>query len=183
MRAATYSERFHESSPYSAARNGDHLRRDAVRLLGRIRPPPDAGRADAWRAAPLGDRAGSRHRPAGAGNVLVLLRVQRRAAPGARMEPLELLVVRYADMTIRTTISPYLRRLWRWLTLDGRLRAVQPWLFLLGPSALIFALIAAYRGLFVIAYTYLLLVLTMYLWVRELGPRIVLRRRLLVEWA
>jgi uncharacterized protein (DUF58 family) len=86
-------------------------------------------------------------------------------------------------MIIRATISRYAQRLWRWLTLDGRLRAAQPWLFLMGPIALIFAVIAPYRGLFVIAYTYLLLVLTMYLWVRALGPRIVLRRRLLVEWA
>jgi uncharacterized protein (DUF58 family) len=86
-------------------------------------------------------------------------------------------------MMIRATISHHVRRLWRWLTFDGRLRAAQPWLFLMGPIALIFALIAPYRGLFVIAYTYLLLVLTMYLWVRELGPRILLRRRLLVEWA
>jgi len=86
-------------------------------------------------------------------------------------------------MMIRATISPYLRRSWRWLTLDGRLRAAQPWLFLLGPITLILALIAPYRGLFVIAYTYMLLVLTMYLWVRELGPRIQLHRRLLVEWA
>ncbi len=86
-------------------------------------------------------------------------------------------------MMIRAKISPYLRRLWRWLTLDGRLQAAQPWLFLLGPITLIFALIAPYRGLFVIAYTYMLLVLTMYLWVRELGPRILLHRRLLVEWA
>jgi uncharacterized protein (DUF58 family) len=86
-------------------------------------------------------------------------------------------------MTIRATIRKYAQRLWRWLTLDGRLRAAQPWLFLMGPIALAFALIAPYRGLFVIAYTYILLVLTMYLWVRELGPRILLRRRLLVEWA
>jgi uncharacterized protein (DUF58 family) len=86
-------------------------------------------------------------------------------------------------MTIRTTIYAYARRFWRWLTLDGLLRAVQPWVFLIGPIALIFAFIAPYRGLFVIAYTYLLLVLTMYWWVRELGPRVTLRRRLLVEWA
>ncbi|HJZ47962.1 MAG TPA: hypothetical protein VKE41_12380, partial [Roseiflexaceae bacterium] len=86
-------------------------------------------------------------------------------------------------MTFRTRFNQYARRLWRWLTLDGLLRAVQPWVFLLGPIALILALIAPYRGLFVIAYTYLLLVAAMYLWVRELGPRVVLRRRLLVEWA
>jgi len=86
-------------------------------------------------------------------------------------------------MTIRATIFDYAQRVWRWLTLDGRLRAAQPWLFLMGPITLVFAFIAPYRGLFVIAYTYLMLVLTMYLWVRELGPRILLRRRLLVEWA
>ena len=86
-------------------------------------------------------------------------------------------------MTIHATIYQYVRRFWRWLTLDGHLSAVQPWMFLLGPSVLIFALIAPYRGLFVIAYTYLLLVLTMYLWVRRLGPRVLLHRRLLVEWA
>jgi uncharacterized protein (DUF58 family) len=86
-------------------------------------------------------------------------------------------------MTIRATILAYAQRIWRWLTLDGRLRAAQPWLFLMGPIALTIAVIAPYRGLFVIAYTYVLLVLTMYLWVRELGPRIQLRRHLLVEWA
>jgi uncharacterized protein (DUF58 family) len=86
-------------------------------------------------------------------------------------------------MTIRNTINAHTLRFWRWLTLDGLLRAVQPWVFLTGPIALTFALIAPYPSLFVIAYTYLLLVLTMYWWVRELGPRIILRRRLLVEWA
>jgi len=80
-------------------------------------------------------------------------------------------------------IFDYAQRLWRWLTLDGRLRAAQPWLFLMGPIALVLAVIAPYRGLFVIAYTYVLLVFTMYVWVRDLGPRIMLRRRLLVEWA
>jgi uncharacterized protein (DUF58 family) len=90
---------------------------------------------------------------------------------------------RKVPLTIHATISDYARRLRRWLTLDGRLRAAQPWLFLMGPITLVFAVIAPYRGLFVIAYTYMLLVLTMYLWVRALGPRILLRRRLLVEWA
>ena len=74
-------------------------------------------------------------------------------------------------------------RLWRQLTLDGRLHATQPWTFALGPAALLLAFIAPYRGLFLIAYTFLLLVLIMYLWVRAVGPRIRLQRRLLVEWA
>jgi uncharacterized protein (DUF58 family) len=84
---------------------------------------------------------------------------------------------------IRDTLLRRLQSLWRWLTLDGRLRPTQPWVFLLGPIALVLALVAPYHGLFVIAYTYLLLVLTMYLWARELGPRVRLRRRLLAEWA
>lgn len=71
----------------------------------------------------------------------------------------------------------------RWLTLDGRLRLGQPWALLIGPAALIIALIAPYQGLFVIAYSYLLLVVAMYLWVRILGPQVRLRRRLLAEWA
>jgi uncharacterized protein (DUF58 family) len=74
-------------------------------------------------------------------------------------------------------------RLERRLTLDGRLGAAQPWTFALGPLALIIAFIAPYRGLFLIAYAFLLLVLAMYLWVREIGPRVRLRRRLLAEWA
>jgi len=39
-------------------------------------------------------------------------------------------------MTIRATILDYVRRLRRWLTLDGRLEAAQPLLFLMGPIAL-----------------------------------------------
>lgn len=81
------------------------------------------------------------------------------------------------------TISRRALRVWRWLTIGGQLRAAQPFVFLLGPVALVVALIAPYRGLFVIAYTYLLLVLAMYLWVREVGPRVRLRRRLRAEWA
>jgi uncharacterized protein (DUF58 family) len=82
-----------------------------------------------------------------------------------------------------TSISRNLARVWRWLTLDGRLSAAQPWALLLGPLALILALIAPYRGLFIIAYTYILLVLALYLWIREVGPRVQVRRRLLSEWA
>jgi len=62
--------------------------------------------------------------------------------------------------------------------MDGRLRLGQPLMFVLGPAALLLALIAPYQGLFVIAYSYMLLVLVMYLWVREVGPRVRLRRRL-----
>ncbi|MFN8502301.1 DUF58 domain-containing protein [Kouleothrix sp.] len=77
----------------------------------------------------------------------------------------------------------HLARARRWLSLEGRLRPTQPWVFALGPAALLAGLIAPYAGLFVIAYSYMLLVLLMYLWVRELGPRVALHRKLLAEWA
>jgi uncharacterized protein (DUF58 family) len=83
----------------------------------------------------------------------------------------------------RTLLPQLLRRARGWLTLEGRLSAAQPWVFLLGPAALVLALIAPYQGLFVVAYSYLLLVVVMYLWVRQLGPQVRLRRRLLAEWA
>lgn len=82
-----------------------------------------------------------------------------------------------------TRITTSARRAWRWLTLDGRLQLRQPWVLGLGATALVLAVLAPFRGLFVVAYTYLLLVAIMYLWVRELGPRVRLRRRLLAEWA
>jgi uncharacterized protein (DUF58 family) len=74
-------------------------------------------------------------------------------------------------------------RAWRWLSMDGRLRPAQPLALLLGPLALALALVAPYQGLFVLAYGFLLLPLTMYCWVRVLGPRVALRRQLLAEWA
>src|SRR5262249_61926352 len=144
------------------------------------------------------DWPGGRHRTVGIGHILVLLRLQRRAAPGPGLEPVAPisfqypprlcvlrppLVVRCAGMTFRTRFNQYARRLWRWLTLDGLLRAVQPWVFLLGPIALILALIAPYRGLFVIAYTYLLLVAGLYLGGRGVGARGGRGRRVRGEWA
>src|SRR5262245_23326537 len=75
------------------------------------------------------------------------------------------------------------RRLLRNLTLDGRLRIARRWLLLPGPLALLLALIAPYRGLFVVAYAYLLLIAAAYLWVRAVGPQVRLRRRVRGEWA
>ncbi|HMP41474.1 MAG TPA: DUF58 domain-containing protein [Roseiflexaceae bacterium] len=74
----------------------------------------------------------------------------------------------------------------RWragLTLDGRLQLVQPWALLPGPLLLLIALLAPYRWLFFIAYTYLLFVLAAYLWLRFLGPRIELDRQIATTWA
>ena len=81
----------------------------------------------------------------------------------------------------RDTILQQLRQLWRWLALDGRLGVAQPWPLLLGPIALLIALVAPYRGLFWIAYTYLLLVLASYAWVRVVGPQV--RLRVPAGWA
>ncbi len=75
------------------------------------------------------------------------------------------------------------RRLWRNLTLDGQLRIARRWLLLPGPLLLLFALFAPYNGLFFIAYVYLLLVVAAYLWVRTIGPRVRLQRRMRSEWA
>jgi uncharacterized protein (DUF58 family) len=75
------------------------------------------------------------------------------------------------------------RRLWQSITLNGHITSAQPWAFALGPIVLMIALVAPYRGLFLIAYTFLLLVVVMYLWARTIGPRVRLGRRLRAEWA
>jgi uncharacterized protein (DUF58 family) len=83
----------------------------------------------------------------------------------------------------RQTIVARWLRLRRNLTLDGRLRIARRWLLVPGPLLLLIALLAPYNGLFFIAYVYLLLVVAAYLWVREVGPRVQLRRRMRSEWA
>jgi hypothetical protein len=83
----------------------------------------------------------------------------------------------------RETILARWRRLWQNLNLDGRLRLTRRWMLLPGPLALLLALVVAYRDLFFVAYAYLLLVAVAYLWVREVGPRVRLRRRIRSEWA
>jgi uncharacterized protein (DUF58 family) len=75
------------------------------------------------------------------------------------------------------------RRLLDNLTLGGRLRIARRWLLLPGPLALLLALTAPYPSLFVVAYVYLLLIAAAYLWVRAVGPRVRLRRRIQSEWA
>ena len=86
-------------------------------------------------------------------------------------------------MITREVLLARWRRLLRDLTLDGRLRIARRWLLLPGPLALLLALIAPYRGLFVVAYTYVLMVVAAYLWVRLVGPRVRLRRQVRSEWA
>ncbi len=86
-------------------------------------------------------------------------------------------------MITREKLLAHWQRLLRNLTLDRRLRIARRWLLLPGPLALLLALIAPYRGLFVVAYTYLLMVVAAYLWVRMVGPRVRLHRRVRSEWA
>jgi uncharacterized protein (DUF58 family) len=74
-------------------------------------------------------------------------------------------------------------RFWRWLTLGGRVSPVQPWALALGPGTLLLATLAPSRWLLFIAYAFLLLTLAAYAWVRVVGPRVRLHRRLLVDWA
>jgi uncharacterized protein (DUF58 family) len=69
------------------------------------------------------------------------------------------------------------------LTLDGHLRIARRWVLLPGPLAFALALAAPYNGLFFVAYTYMLLVVAAYLWVRIVGPKVHLRRRMRSEWA
>ena len=83
----------------------------------------------------------------------------------------------------REILLLYWRRLLHNLTLGRRLRVVRRWLLLPGPLALLLALTAPYPSLFVVAYVYLLLIAVAYLWVRAVGPRVRLRRRIQGEWA
>lgn len=79
-------------------------------------------------------------------------------------------------------IQALLARARAWAFLNGRIRLMQPWVLLLGPVLLLGALVVPYRWLFFIGYAYLLLVLAGYLWVRTIGPRVGLQRRLRAEW-
>ncbi|GAB4188329.1 MAG: DUF58 domain-containing protein [Roseiflexaceae bacterium] len=69
------------------------------------------------------------------------------------------------------------------LTQGGRLSVAQPWVLALGPVALLAGLATAYRWMFYLGYVYLLLSVAAFVWVRLLGPQIVLQRRLRRAWA
>lgn len=75
------------------------------------------------------------------------------------------------------------RRVWRWLTSDGKIRVRRPPALFFGPLLLLLALAAPYRWLFFLAYSCLILTLASYCWVRYTGPRLRLDRRLSQEWA
>lgn len=77
----------------------------------------------------------------------------------------------------------HLHTLRRWLTLDGAIRATQPWALAPGPLLLLLALAAPYRWLFFLAYAYLMLSVAVYWWTRHIGPRLRLHRSLRSEWA
>ena len=83
---------------------------------------------------------------------------------------------------LRDSILTRWARWWQRLTIAGQLRAIRPWALLPGPLVLLLTLVAPYRWLFFVAYSHLVLVVLAYLWVREVGPRVQLRRRLRSEW-
>jgi uncharacterized protein (DUF58 family) len=78
-----------------------------------------------------------------------------------------------------TLLAPIRRR----LSLDGRLQVARPWVPIIGGSALLLALLFPARWLLYLAYVFLLLTLGAYLWVRTVGPRLSLSRRLRTAWA
>lgn len=80
-------------------------------------------------------------------------------------------------------LQKYRRRLYVWLTLNGRIRVVIPWALALGPVAFVIAIVTPYHLFFYIAYVYLLLIAAGYMWVRIIGPRITVQRKLHSEWA
>lgn len=70
-----------------------------------------------------------------------------------------------------------------WLSLDGRLRVRQPLLLALGPLIVLLALFVSYRWIYVVAYSYGLLALACYAWIRYQAPRIHVVRHLQDDWA
>lgn len=83
----------------------------------------------------------------------------------------------------RSLLAARARALGRWLTLDGRLTLAQPAAPAAGALALALAVALPSRWLLYIAYAYLLLAAGAYLWLRALGPRLTLSRRLEAHWA
>lgn len=80
-------------------------------------------------------------------------------------------------------LSARWRRLVAWLTLDGRIRAGHPGVLAAGAATIALGLIFPSRWLLFVVYAYLLLLLGAYIWVRSVGPRLRLERRLETEWA
>jgi uncharacterized protein (DUF58 family) len=83
----------------------------------------------------------------------------------------------------RSSIITFIQGLRRRVTLDGRLTLVQPLAPLAGGFALLLAIALPARWLLYIGYAYLLVVAGTYCWVRILGARLTLQRRLESHWA
>jgi uncharacterized protein (DUF58 family) len=75
------------------------------------------------------------------------------------------------------------QRLTGWLSLDGRIRLLQPWVLVPGPLMLVIALLIPFRWLFFVGYAWLLLVVLAYYWVRTLAQGLRLERVLHDSWA
>jgi uncharacterized protein (DUF58 family) len=84
---------------------------------------------------------------------------------------------------MKSRITQHISHLRSWLTLGGHLALVQPWALALGPALLLLGLVTAYTWVFYAGYVYLLAALACYGWVRAVGPRVTLQRRLRRAWA
>lgn len=70
-----------------------------------------------------------------------------------------------------------------WLSLDGRLRLVQPRALAATLAVLLLAALFPSRWLLYLAYVLILLIVAAYLWLRHVGPRLRLERTLRSAWA
>jgi uncharacterized protein (DUF58 family) len=70
-----------------------------------------------------------------------------------------------------------------WLSLGGALRITQPLMLALAPALFLLTLVAPYRWLYFLAYSFALLSLLCYAWVRYQAPRVRVTRRLEGDWA
>jgi uncharacterized protein (DUF58 family) len=77
----------------------------------------------------------------------------------------------------------YWQRISAWLSLNGRIRVLQPIILLPAPLILAIALAFPFRWLFFLGYAWLILLIIAYLWVRTLAQKIDLQRTLREAWA
>jgi uncharacterized protein (DUF58 family) len=70
-----------------------------------------------------------------------------------------------------------------WLSLGGALRVTQPLMLALAPALFLLTLVAPYRWLSFLAYSFALLSLLCYAWVRYQAPRVRVSRQLQGDWA
>ena len=71
-----------------------------------------------------------------------------------------------------------------WLTLDGRMRLLQPWALLPGPFVLGLALAFPFRWLFFLGYAWLVFLVICYIWARSISSKVRLQQSVTIAgWA